>query len=140
MRRRTWGFILVLCIALTNSAPSLSEMPRSTADKGSLDSNPHTVDGTDPSQLWPHLWPPVRDPGHLTVHLKGFDPIGGRTVLLWWIHGGHARLLGKTRSQPEGAFDFGHIPILQAGQAVTVTSQRGDPLSPAPLWIEGSLR
>jgi hypothetical protein len=140
MRRRSGdAFILGLGMVLLATAPCLSETPPPTKGPDSPNSTPSQIEDADPSLLRPRLWPPVRDPRHVTVHLQGFDPIGGRTMLLWWVQDGPPRLLGKTRSQAEGHFDFGHIPVLEAGQAVTVTSEQGDPLSPTPLWIMGSL-
>ena len=140
MRCATWRITLSLGMVVLHGGPSLasplaSPVP-STAESGSLPSEVNDLSQADPSRLWPRLLPPSWDQSHVTAHIQGFDPVGRRIVLLWWVQNDGTQLLGRTRSSSAGHFDFGHIPILQAGQALTVTPEKGDPLSPTPIWIE----
>lgn len=50
-----------------------------------------------------------------------------------WRRGLHdTLLLQRTRSDPDGHFDFGELPVPNGDYALVVTSETGDPLSASP--------
>jgi hypothetical protein len=48
---------------------------------------------------------------HLTFRATGIDPLGPRRLVLWRAQDGAFRRVAKTRSERDGSFDFGEIPI-----------------------------
>jgi hypothetical protein len=98
----------------------------------SPDEDPRRMGHAEASSSWPVLHPPVVAADRLTARIEGHDPIGGRTILLWRRGTDDTLLLQRTRSDPDGRFDFGELPVPNGDHALVVTSERGDPLSASP--------
>lgn len=62
-----------------------------------------------------HLDPPASDPGVVSIRATGFDPAAPRDLVLWRLPRGastsQAVRVDQTRSDAEGRFDFGQVPI-----------------------------
>jgi hypothetical protein len=90
----------------------------------------------DPSLRWPVLDAVEPVAGRLTARVAGHDPVGDRAVVLWRRAPQGAVRLASVRSDADGAFDFGEIPVPNGGEALAVTAGATDPLLPAVHVVE----
>ncbi len=113
--------------------PGFDDPLRSRTDRSDARADPkRRRTRPEASSSWPVLDPPVVSADRLTAHIEGVDPIGARAVLLWQRGPDGAMLLEQTRSDHDGRFEFGELPVPNGDYALVVTSQRGDPLSASP--------
>jgi hypothetical protein len=84
---------------------------------------------------WPVLDAPTIGAGAVGATITGHDPHAPRTLQLWRIDTGAARLLADTTSTHARRFDFGQLAVPNAGIHLVVTPTGEDPLARSPHFV-----
>jgi hypothetical protein len=69
------------------------------------------------------------EPDAVTARVRGFDPAAPRPLLLWRPADGHAAVMARGASRPDGSLDFPEIAIPAQGLEVLVTAAGETPAS-----------